>query len=131
MFQILIYGFPLMLLGFEWGLRTLLIVDSQGFIGPTLAAAGLSYLVPLTKPKVVSMNIPEHPGAMATSRSDQEILIPLVFILIFLFLFAWTLTCYVSIKHPNDMIFGLSTHLAIGGAVYVISLVMIFFKEKV
>jgi len=72
MYGVLIYGFPLLLLLFEWGLRSLLAVDSWGFTGPTLAAAGLSFLVPLTKPKTLSVGVPNAPNAIVGSRGDQE-----------------------------------------------------------
>lgn len=130
MYSVLIYGFPLVLLLFEWGLRSLLTVDSWGFTGPTLAAAGLSFLVPLTRPKILNVSIPSAPNAVAISKGDQE-LVAFIWILVLAFLFVWSGACYASIKHPTHTVLGLSTHLVVGGVAYLISLVMIFVKEKI
>lgn len=131
MYGILIYGFPLVLLAFEWGLRTLLQVESWGFTGPTLAAAGLSFLVPLTRPKELNIPLNNAPNAVAISKGDRDIFVPLAFLLVFVFMFAWCWSCYISIKKPNAELFGMSTHLVIGSIVYLISVVMTFVKEKI
>lgn len=128
MYAVLIYGFPLTLLGFEWGLRTMLAVDSGGFTGPTLAAAGLSFLMPLTKPK--KKNLPGHDDVIAVSKADAA-LTPILWISVFAFLFSWSWSCYVSLKLPNDTTFGFASHLVIGGAVYIVSLLLTAIKEKV
>ena len=130
MYVILIYGFPVMLLVFEWGLRHLLSVDSWGFTGPTLAAAGLSFLVPLTKPKILNIQIPNAPDAVVTSKRDKEF-VGLTWLMVFAFLFIWSASCYASLKFPEQRVLGFSTHLFIGGVAYLISLVMTFIKEKV
>jgi hypothetical protein len=44
----LIYTFPFFLVLMEWLLRTSLRVDSREFVGPTIAAAALGLLLPLT-----------------------------------------------------------------------------------
>lgn len=128
MYAVLIYGFPLTLLGFEWGLRTMLAVDSAGFTGPTLAAAGLSFLMPLTKPK--KKNLPGHEDVVAMSKADAA-LTPILWICVFVFLFSWSWSCYVSLKFPEDTTFGFASHLVIGGAVYIMSLLLTGIKEKV
>ena len=127
---ILIYGFPLVLLLFEWGLRSLMAVDSSGFTGPTLAAAGLSFLVPLTKPKSLNVQVAGMPNAVVTSRADNQF-VATTWILVFVFLFVWSWSCYVSIKSPEHNVFGVAKHLLIGGIAYLVSLVMTFVKEKV
>jgi energy-converting hydrogenase Eha subunit G len=128
MYAILIYGFPLTLLGFEWGLRTMLEVNSSGFTGPTLAAAGLSFLMPLIKPKM--RKIPGHDGVVAISTAEAAF-IPLLWLFVFVFLFSWSWSCYVSIKMPDHKILEFDSHLVIGGALYIISLVLTAVKEKV
>ena len=128
MYAVLIYGFPLTLLGFEWGLRTMLAVDSAVFTGPTLAAAGLSFLMPLTKPK--RKNLPGHDDVVAMSKADAA-LTPILWIFVFAFLFSWSWACYVSLKFPTDKTFGFDSHLVIGGSVYILSLLLTGIKEKV
>jgi hypothetical protein len=130
MYAILIYGFPLLLLIFEWGLRTIIQVDSSGFTGPTLAAAGLSYLMPLTKPKILDIPIPGMLGnAVVTSKADQR-LVGLVWLIVLSTLFAWAASCYMSIKHPSETMAGVSAHFFIGGVTYVVSLIMTAIKER-
>jgi hypothetical protein len=46
--RVLIYTFPFFLLVMEWLLRVSLAIDSRDFIGPTIAAAALGLLLPLT-----------------------------------------------------------------------------------
>jgi hypothetical protein len=127
MYAMLIYGFPLTLLAFEWGLRTVLNVDTAGFTGPTLAAAGLSFLMPLVKPKLI--DIPGQSKTYAISKRDVNF-IPVLWIFVFIFLFSWCLSCYVSLKFPSDKTCGFSSHLVIGGALYALSLILTAIKEK-
>ena len=130
-YAILVYGFPLILLWFEWGLRTVIGVDSWGFTGPTLAAAGLSFLVPLTKPKVIiTQATPTQRRTVMTSRADLAF-VGVVWILVLAFLFLWAGACFSSVKHPDDVVYGLSIHFAIGLGVYFVGMVMTFIKELV
>ena len=46
--RVLIYTFPFFLLVMEWLLRVSLAIDSREFVGPTIAAAALGLLLPLT-----------------------------------------------------------------------------------
>ncbi|MDP4530505.1 hypothetical protein Q9252_00040 [Marinobacter salarius] len=128
MYAVLIYGFPLTLLAFEWGLRTMIGVDSSGFTGPTLAAAGLSFLMPLVKPK--QKKIPGHENYVVTTKADAT-LIPLLWLFVLAFLFCWSWSCYVSVKLPDHNTLGLASHLAIGSGLYIVSLILTAVKEKV
>lgn len=130
MYIILTYGFPLILLVFEWGLRTLMLVDASGFIGPTLAAAGLSFLVPLTRPKRLSVTIANYPNAIATSKEDQQ-LVGFIWLLVLASLFAWSASCYASIKAPDETVIGYPIHSVIGFGTYLISLLMTFVKGRI
>ena len=128
MYAVLIYGFPFTLLGFEWGLRTILKVDASGFTGPTLAAAGLSFLMPLVKPKKTSMS--SFGNYIYISRAESNFM-PVLWIAFIAFLFCWTWSCYMSIVFPHDKTWGIDNHLLIGGVMYSISLIFTFIKEKV
>jgi hypothetical protein len=128
MYAVLIYGFPLTLLAFEWGLRTMIEVDSSGFTGPTLAAAGLSFLMPLVKPK--QKQIPGHEGYVAITKADAAF-VPLLWLFVLAFLFCWSWSCYVSVKLPTHKTLGVASHLAIGGGLYIVSLILTAVKEKV
>lgn len=126
---ILTYGFPLVLLLFEWGMRAALKVDASGFFGPTLAAAALSYLVPLTRPFERRDSWVQSRRVLVTSRFDANF-VALTWLLVLLCLFAWAAACYFSLVTPTDKTLGFATHTTIGGGAYIISLVMASIKEK-
>lgn len=130
MYSVLIYGFPLVLLIFERGLRTILHVDSMCFTGPTLAAAGLSFLVPLTKPKQTAVAVEDY-GKVTIMTGFETQFIVFVWLLVLGYLFCWSWSCYESLKCPNHQIFGMVSHLFIGICAYAGSLIMTFIKEKI
>ncbi len=129
MHAILTYGFPLILLLFEWGLRAALTVDTSGFFGPTLAAAALSYLVPLTRPYEKQDSWARSRQVLVTSRFDASF-VAFTWLLVLLCLFAWAAACYCSLVTPADKTLGVATHISIGGGAYIISLVMTSIKER-
>ena len=43
MHSLIVYGFPMILVSFEILLRNLVNVDTSTFVGPTLAATGISF----------------------------------------------------------------------------------------
>lgn len=53
MYPVITYGFPIILVIFESGIRAIMKIDTTNFIGPTLASAALCFLAPLTKPKAI------------------------------------------------------------------------------
>lgn len=129
MYTILTYGFPFILITFEWGLKFILKVENTAFAGPALAAAALSFLMPLTKPKVLEVRVEGHPGAFVTSSRDSQ-LIGLTWLLVFMFLFLWAVACFLSMQSPVIKFWILDMHLAIGLGTYFVSLVMTLLKEK-
>lgn len=129
MYSLITYGFPLILVAFEWGLKYIMKVENTSFAGPALAAAALSFLMPLTKPKVLQMNIPGHPNSFLTTTRDSQV-VGLTWILVFVFLFLWTGSCFLTTEQPIRKLWVLDMPLAIGGAVYVVSLIMTWAKEK-
>lgn len=129
MYGILIYGFPLLLIVFEWGLRNVMQIDSSGFIGPTLAAAALSFLVPLAKPKQIDLTQRGRKHVLVNARDQQ--LIPLVWLVILAGLFAWSASCYFSVKGEVLSIHSVPIHIAIGLGVYFTSLILVAVKEAI
>lgn len=107
-----------------------MLVDTSGFIGPTLAAAGLSFLIPLTRTKRIDLPVPNFPDALVTSKKDQE-LVGLIWLLFLASLFAWSASCYTSIRAPDDSVFGWPVHFVIGLGTYLLSLIMTFVKGKI
>lgn len=127
MHNVIVYGFPVILVAFEFGLRTLVNADVSGFIGPTLAAAGLSFLVPLTKLRVLNIEVSDS-NAVVISKRDKEFT-SLVWLFILLFLFAWFWSCYLSISRPHDTVWIIPTHFGVGLIAYVISILLTVIKE--
>lgn len=129
MYQVITYGFPLILVAFEWGLKFVMKVENTSFAGPALAAAALSFLMPLTKPKVIEVNIQGHPNTFLTTNRDSQI-VGFTWILVFAFLFLWAISCFLTTEVPIRKIWKLDMPFAIGAGVYLFSLVMIWIKEK-
>jgi len=121
------YGFPLILIAFEWGIRQGLQIDSSGFIGPTLAAAALSFLVPLTKPKIIDFSDAGRKQILVNARDQQ--FIPFVWIAVLVGIFAWSASCYFSIKSTVPFFNLMPIHLAIGLGIYFISIILVAAKE--
>lgn len=130
MHNLLVYGFPLILVAFEWGFRTVLSVDSWEFMGPTLTTAGLSFLAPLTKPNYLDIRVANKPNALVTTKFDQNFIVA-TWLAILAFFFLWGTSCYYALKHPQATLLGahLSTHFFIGMIAYIVSLAFVRIKE--
>lgn len=111
---------------FEWGIRTISKVDTSGFTGPTIAAAALSLLIPLTEP--ISKEPPRSDG-LKVINTKQQIFIPIIFISSFIYLFLWGWTCYLSITSNTDKILDIDFHLIVGLSMYVYSSVMVYIRD--
>ncbi len=105
-------------------------VDSFGFTGPTLAAAGLSFFMPLTKLKISELNIPGGDSVFVMSKADEQ-LVGFIWLLVLAALFSWALSCYLSLQHPGLSALGVPTHLLVGLGTYLLSLIMTAVKRKV
>jgi hypothetical protein len=126
MHSVLIVGFPIFLVLLEALLRTMLRLDVSSFIGPTLAASGISHLIPLTKPAVRTIESKER-GRVAVAISDLNF-IAFIWISVLLGLLAWIASCHYSLILPEAYFLGWPVHQFIGGVVYAFSLLMIFIK---
>lgn len=100
-----IYIFPICLLLIEWILRSTSSLDTKNFIGPTFAAVGVGYVVPLTVTK--QRNLPQNivdvlkqAGLSARPLSEVHFIsFCWVFTLIFTALWVWTL--FLASKFPD------------------------------
>ncbi|MGA8271449.1 MAG: hypothetical protein WB919_07795, partial [Candidatus Sulfotelmatobacter sp.] len=54
--KVMLYGLPLYLYGLELLLKALATIKADSVAGPTLAGAGLGFLLPLTELKPVSID---------------------------------------------------------------------------
>ncbi|WP_334032855.1 hypothetical protein [Burkholderia gladioli] len=118
-----------MLIAFEWGLRTVLHVDSFEFMGPTLCAAALTFLIPLTEPKKIMAVSNSKNGILVNARDHQ--FIPVVWLMVLVGLFAWSASCYYSNKEPGHVFFLLPMHLVIGLGAYFVSIILAMIKEAI
>ena len=129
MYSILIYGFPLILVLFEMGLRHVLSMDTFGFLGPTLSAAAITSLVGNVKPKTIEVVDAEGKKHLAVNKLDNQV-VAASWLVLFFMLFAWAASCYVSSISSYDAIKfkGIELQFLIGAFTYVFSLAMVAVK---
>tara|TARA_R100000655_G_scaffold65413_1_gene103874 strand:- start:2556 stop:2948 length:393 start_codon:yes stop_codon:yes gene_type:complete len=130
MHSIIIYGFPMILVSFEALLRNLINVDTFGFVGPTLAATGISFMVPLTKLKTSEVESSLGEKWVQVSKRDHGY-VSLIWLLLFVSLFIWFWVCTLSIQSDESMMFQVPAHVVIGAIVYVAGIVLSSIKEVV
>ena len=106
--RVLIYTFPFFLVLMEWLLRVAVTVNSKEFIAPTIAAAGLGLLLPLTAPKNRAMALSEttlrelEATRVVIIPKRERVLIDVVWVLIFLALGAWAVCLVFACKPDAD-----------------------------
>jgi len=112
-----VYIFPAFLVVIEWILRSISSLDTQTFIGPTLAAVGASYLVPLTIDKPLTQEkqkkfpqviIDEFEmlrgkGISVRTESEQHF-IQFCWVCVLVFTGTWALSLYLSAKFPHNLL---------------------------
>jgi len=99
-------GFPIYLIFFELLLREFSEVDISSFLGPTLAASGLGFMIEVLKPKKVE--IPEEfkeildglPDNISIRNKDDEKLIFASYGFVLICVLIWFYSCALSIKPP-------------------------------
>jgi len=142
--RFLLYGFPLYLLCIEYFVKFLLAAsdgsDSLAIssTAPTIAAAGLSLLIPVVIPKPV----PELSKAVQQQYPDKRItiigqadqhLINSAWIFIFILAALWGYSLYMTDKHIESPVPGiqLPATWVIGLASYIVGVVHTEIKEVV
>lgn len=130
MHSLIVYGFPMILVSFEILLRNLVNVDTSTFVGPTLAATGISFLVPLTKLKEFEFESNEGERWVKVSKRDQ-IFVNLTWFLLFISLFVWFWVCTLSIQSTSTIWFGFSAQIVAGSTLYVFSIILSTIKEYI
>lgn len=135
MYLIITYGFPVILILFELGIRAVISTDTSGFIGPTLASAALCFLAPLTKPKEISgLQVEGTVGHITIKKIDSNF-IGFTWLMILLALGAWGTCCVMANKNPEEYSYlvynyGVGLPLIIGVVAYLSSLIMAAVKER-
>jgi hypothetical protein len=130
--RFLLYGMPLYIVLAELSLRSLLANVpgraedvSPYLIGPTIAVAGLSLILPTLSPKLVPLPPGAPTNVIAINNSDQK-LTEWGLIAVFVLFFLWAYSIYLN--HPNppsiwSLIIGLFT--------YTIGVVFTELKERI
>jgi len=126
--SVIIYGFPIILVSFEWLLRTLIGVDTFGFIGPTLAATGISFMVPLTKLKEQEIDSNEGERWIRVSKRDKNF-VSFIWLALFVALFLWFWVCTLSLQSISSTTFGFPSHVLVGAMMYLVSIAFCAVKE--
>ncbi|UTV28956.1 hypothetical protein [Photobacterium atrarenae] len=130
MHALIVYGFPIILVSFEALLRNLVNVDTFGFVGPTLAATGISFLVPLTKLKEFEFETDEGERWVKVSKRDQ-VFVNLMWLFLFVSLFIWFWICTLSIQSSPVLFLGFPAQILAGAGLYVFSIILSTAKEYV
>jgi len=113
--------------------RTFSQIDTSSFIGPTIAAAGLSLMIPLVRPKSVELN----EGAMEIAKNHNlsikfiadERLINIIWVMVLIGILVWYWSCAISFLKPKETIWIFPKHFIIGMVNYVIGVVLAIYKE--
>jgi len=130
--KFLLYGLPLYLYGLETFLKTIAAVGAESFLGPTLAGAGIGFLMPLTDLKLIPVadSIAKELSrlsATAISSRDRRF-VDFVWVVFFLSLGAWMYSVFLSF-HPSQN--PIISPVTIGCVIFIVSLVLSEIKEKI
>ncbi|TQP18278.1 hypothetical protein FLL94_19550 [Vibrio cholerae] len=134
---LLIWGFPFYLIALEMLFRGVSGLDVSNFIGPAISTAGLSFLLPLTKPKeyydLVSEDLlkaVKEKGGEIVNVKDQK-LIPFIWIAILCGFLTWFWSSYVSSNSPKEQFHFLPLGVAVGLINYSVAAIFTIAKENV
>jgi hypothetical protein len=127
-----LYGLPLYLYLLEAFLKSIASVTSESLLGPTLAGAGIGFLLPLTEFKRVNLaqNLVselEKFKVEAYSNRDKNF-IEFVWLFFFISLVAWMYSVFLTF-HPKQVPLDVAP-LWIGCVIFVVALVLSEIKEK-
>lgn len=140
------YLYPIFLLALEWFLRLAFQLNTQEFIGPTLAATSVGLVIPLitfrsakglsdengrTLPPEILEQIRklEESGAKLAS-GESVIFANLCFLISLIFTLAWVATIIIETKFPTStFFFGLSFSYLLGVFCFIVGLFLSEVKE--
>lgn len=123
--RLLTYGFPFFLIFIEFLLRNAYRLDTEEFIGPTLAAVGVSLLLPLIVPKKIEVGLTQQTKQELDQKKvrilykSEDRFIDIVWIFIFILTACWAYTLYISAQKdhiqmwmtfPNYKVLGFSNY---------------------
>ena len=133
---ILNWGFPFYLIVLELLFRGVSGLDTSSFIGPAIATAGLSFLLPLTKPKALSeslhgrtLALVKSNGGVVVNSNDQNFL-PFIWLAILIGFLVWFWASQVALTAPSSTFFSIPAHVAIGFINYLMAAILSAIKGR-
>jgi hypothetical protein len=131
--KVLAFGLPIYLFLLELFLKTVAGLGSESLLGPTLAGAGIGFLLPLTDLKPIPL-----PEGLEDELADldADVFLPRdkeltdwIWLAFLISLVAWMYSVFLSFPpaHPSF----LSLPVVIGCAVFVLSIIFTEIKERI
>lgn len=134
---VLIWGFPFYLIVLEAIFRTISGLDVSSFVGPAIATAGLSFMLPLTRPKTISASVPsellkvvEESGGVIIDRNDYKF-IPFVWIAILGGFLIWFWASITAAESPHAMLLFIPVSVSIGFVNYLVAGMLAMIKQGI
>ncbi|MCB1851572.1 MAG: hypothetical protein KDI83_12485 [Gammaproteobacteria bacterium] len=133
---ILNWGFPFYLIVLELIFRGVSGLDTSSFIGPAIATAGLSFLLPLTKPKEIgnalhgrTLAVVQANGGVVVNSNDQNLL-PFVWLSILIGFLVWFWSSHIALSTPQKTFLFVPAHVAIGFINYLLAAILSAIKGR-
>jgi hypothetical protein len=131
----LLYGTPVYLYFLELLLRSFANVQSESIAGPTIAGAGIGFLIPLFQLKPVQLDPALQKQlagikAQAYSAKDKTFSDFVIFFF-FLSLAMWMYSLYLSLKPMANPLPAYLSPLTLGCVIFVSSIILSEIKERV
>jgi hypothetical protein len=132
--RILVYGTPVYLYLLEVLLRTLASVKMESVAGPTIAAAGIGFLIPLFQLKQAQIDpklqkqIDSNKFKVIAQKDDS--LLALITLSFVLSLAAWMYSLFLVIKPLTDEAQSSLLSIAIGSLVFIVSIALSEIKDR-
>jgi hypothetical protein len=133
--KILLYGLPLYLYALELLIKAVASVNADSVAGPTLAGAGIGFLLPLTELKRIQVDPAlltqlKSAGASVYSPRDKSFS-DFVWVAFFLSLVAWMYSISLTLRHSSGSHGAVNWPLLIGCIIFVAAVVLAEVKEKI
>jgi hypothetical protein len=132
----LLYGLPVYLYGLELLLKSMASVQADSVAGPTLAGAGIGFLLPLTQLKTVKIDDQLQQQLIAAKASAysprDKSFSEFIWFAFFVCLLGWMYSIFLTLKPAaNPLPPTVNGPLSIGCIIFVISIALSEFKERV
>lgn len=133
---LLMYGFPIYLMGFEYIYRVTAAAQAEQFIGPALAAASLSLLFPLTRPRTAEEHLTpsmlkrmKEKGIKPTFQGDETFTV-IIWLLMIVGFLIWLTVCGISQESETRMIGPFQTQIMIGLGCYLCAVIIVEVRNR-